>query len=150
MADNNRQQQPKKKKSGGAWGLIFLLVIWLIGRIDTGDLRRFFSRLQWMIQTGRFPIENEMLLAIGAAILVLVLVIVTVSRAKKAGAEKRFEGVRAAKGGTAQAHSHDRLAGYTVGAESGQEHWKKQLDGFLAAGIIDRSEYRVLLERRRR
>ena len=37
-----------------------------------------------------------------------------------------------------------------LGAEDAQEHWKKQLDGFLEAGIIDRSEYRVLQERRRR
>ena len=45
-------------------------------------------------------------------------------------------------------HSHDRLhPSETVRCESGMEHWKNQLDGFLATGIIDRNEYRVLWER---
>ena len=32
----------------------------------------------------------------------------------------------------------------------GADPWKEQLDGFLAAGVIDRAEYKALLERRRR
>ena len=85
-----------------------------------------------------------------AVILAVVLLLVTLARAKKVREAKRFDGIRSFGGGTAKAHSHDQVTGYKLGAESGEEHWKKQLDGFLAAGIIDRSEYRVLLERRRR
>ena len=45
-------------------------------------------------------------------------------------------------------HNHDRLSG-EVHRETPDEHWKKQLDGFLAAGLIDKAEYRVLYEKRR-
>ena len=84
-----------------------------------------------------------------AVVVALVVLIVAVVAIAKRAKEKRFDGVRAKGGGTAAAHSHDRLQGY-AGNESGFEHWKKQLDGFLEAGIIDRSEYRALIERRRR
>lgn len=46
-------------------------------------------------------------------------------------------------------HSHDRLSAVNVSRETGMEHWKHQLDDFLKAGIIDRAEYNVLLERYR-
>lgn len=50
------------------------------------------------------------------------------------------------------AHSHDRL---TVTREElmqcdGLEHYKIQLDGFMAAGIIDRKEYNVLMDKYRK
>jgi len=41
-------------------------------------------------------------------------------------------------------HSHDRLT-VDVSKEDGLEHWKKQLDDFMKAGIIERSEYNALL-----
>ena len=45
-------------------------------------------------------------------------------------------------------HSHDRLNKTAVGDDcSVDEHWKNQLEGFVKAGIIDRSEYQVLLRR---
>ena len=145
---NQRRQQPKKKKGSGLWGLLVLGLIWLVNAVNTGDIRRFFSRLGWRLRTGNFRLDDGAIVAITVAV-VLVVLIVTLSRVKKVRAEKRFDGVRARSGGTAAAHSHDRLQGY-AGNESSAEHWKKQLDGFLAAGIIDRSEYRVLMERRRR
>jgi len=43
-------------------------------------------------------------------------------------------------------HSHDRLDP-TVHMESGLEHYKIQLDGFLKSGIIDRAEYNVLMKK---
>ncbi|MBR0208478.1 MAG: hypothetical protein IJQ43_06240 [Oscillospiraceae bacterium] len=144
---NNRQQKPKKKGSG-LWGLLILGVIWLINRVDAGDISRFFSRLRWMIRTGSFRLDDAAIVMIAVIVAVIVLA-VTLSRVKKVRAAKRFDGIKARGGGTAAAHSHDQLQGYR-GNESAAEHWKKQLDGFLAAGIIDRSEYRVLLERRRR
>ena len=45
-------------------------------------------------------------------------------------------------------HSHDRAAGYEDFSCTPDEHWKKQLDGFLANGIIDRAEYRFLMKKR--
>ena len=145
---NQNRQKPKKKNGSGLWGLVILVLIWLFNRINAGDLSHFFMRLRWALRTGDFRLDDGAIVAITVAV-VLVVLIVTLSRVKKVRAEKRFDGVRARSGGTAAAHSHDRLQGY-AGNESSAEHWKKQLDGFLAAGIIDRSEYRVLMERLRR
>ena len=47
-------------------------------------------------------------------------------------------------------HSHDRLSVSNTAQvcdEDSYTHWKKQLDDFLAAGIIDKSEYNTLLNR---
>ena len=127
LNNQNQSQTPRKKKKGGIGWLIFLLIIWAVNRLDAEKVQRFFSRLQ----------------------LLVIVLAVTISRVKKVRAARRFDGVKAKGGGTAAAHSHDRLQGYR-GDEDKTEHWKKQLDGFLEAGIIDRAEYRTLLERRRR
>ncbi|MBQ3481300.1 MAG: hypothetical protein IJQ43_01855 [Oscillospiraceae bacterium] len=148
LNSKQNQQQRKKKKGSGLWGLAVLAVIWIINRIDFDDLQRNFSRLGRGIRTGNIRLDGTVIGALAAAVLFIVL-IVAISRVKKIRAAKRFDGIKARGGGTAAAHSHDQLQGYR-GNESAAEHWKKQLDGFLEAGIIDRSEYRVLLERRRR
>lgn len=46
-------------------------------------------------------------------------------------------------------HSHDRLTPNTLKIEAYDsfEHYKRQIDGFLAAGIIDKAEYKVLYEK---
>ena len=47
-------------------------------------------------------------------------------------------------------HNHDRLSVSNTAQvcdEDSYTHWKKQLDDFLAAGIIERSEYNALLKR---
>ena len=142
------QQKPKKKKGSGAWGLVIIALIWLFNRVNFEDIERFFSRLRWTFRTGRIELSESVIAAL-AAVVLLIALIVTIVRVKKVLAAKRFDGIKARGGGTAAAHSHDQLQGYR-GNETPAEHWKKQLDGFLEAGIIDRSEYRVLLERRRR
>ena len=138
---------PKKKKKSGAWGLAVIILIWLINTIDFDAVSRFFRRLRWTFRTGSFGPDDGAAVAAIVAVVVLVVVITAVAAAAKRAKARRFDGVRAQRGGTAEHHSHDRLQGY-AGNESAAEHWKKQLDGFLAAGIIDRSEYRTLLERR--
>ncbi len=154
--DNKNYQQKKKKKGGGWWGLAFLLIIWAVNNLDSDKVRRFFSRLQWQFRTGR--VDMRALTAAVAVVIALVALVVIVSAVAKSAKNKRFDGIKRPRGASASVspmsgqsvqHSHDRLQGYR-GDESGLEHWKKQLDGFLEAGIIDRSEYRVLLERRRR
>ncbi len=145
---NQNRQKPRKKKGSGAWGLVILAIIWIINRVNVDDVARLFARLRRGFRTGDFRLDGTAVGAIAAIVLVIVLA-VTISRVKKVLAAKRFDGIRAKGGGSSAAHSHDRLQGYR-GDEDQTEHWKKQLDGFLEAGIIDRSEYRVLLERRRR
>ena len=146
MDNTNKQQKPKKKGSG-LWAILFFVVIWLINTVDFDDLAYRLSRL---FRGGSLSMDDMVIVVGIVAVLAFVLLIVTITRAKKVREAKRFDGIRSFGGGTAKAHSHDRVTGYSVGAENPQEHWKKQLDGFLAAGIIDRSEYRVLLERRLR
>ena len=71
-----------------------------------------------------------------AAVLILILV-KALRQKKKTGSGKK-----------AAVHSHDRLhPEKAVPCATPGDHWKNQLDGFLAAGIIDRAEYRVLLRR---
>ena len=151
---NNYQQ--KKKKKGSLWGVVIVLAIWAINRLDPDKIRRFFSRMSWMIRTGR--VDSSALVISLAAVIGLVALVVIVCAVAKSAKDKRFDGVRTRRrdatavspmSGQSVQHSHDRLQGYH-GEESGMDHWKKQLDGFLEAGIIDRSEYKVLLERRRR
>ena len=45
-------------------------------------------------------------------------------------------------------HTHDRIdrVSYNVN-ETEAEHYRKQLDGFLKAGIIEKEEYRILMNR---
>jgi len=145
--DNRDRQQKQKKKGSGLWVAVFFIVIWALNNLDFDSLAYRISRL---FRGGGLSLD-DMRIVIGiVAVLAVVLLILTITRLAKVRAQKRFDGIRSFRGGTAQAHSHDRVTGYQVGTENEQEHWKKQLDGFLAAGIIDRSEYRVLLERRRR
>ena len=160
--DNKNKQQPRKKKKGGGLGLLILLAIWLIRSADEGALRRLFARLRWKINTG--SINSRAAISAIAVVCALFAIIICVSVLAKKAKDKRFDGIRRSPGGSAARggassvspmsgqstqHSHDRLSGYH-GEENGYDHWKKQLDGFLEAGIIDRSEYRALLERRRR
>lgn len=144
---DNQNNKKQKKKGSGLWAILFFVVIWAINHIDFDRLSYRFSRL---FRGGSLSMDDMVIVVGIVAVLAFVLLIVTITRAKKVRAAKRFDGIRSVGGGTAKAHSHDRVTGYSVGAENPQEHWKKQLDGFLAAGIIDRSEYRVLLERRLR
>ena len=146
MDNKNKQQKPRKKGSG-LWVAVFFLVVWLINTVDFDDLA---SRLSRLFRGEGFSLDDMQIVVGIVAVLAVVLVAVTLTRLAKVRAKKRFDGIRSFRGGTAQAHSHDRITGYQVGTENAQEHWKKQLDGFLEAGIIDRNEYRVLLERRRR
>ena len=145
MDNTNKQQKPKKKGSG-LWAFVILA---LIAFFNTADFDELSYRISRFFRTGRLSPDSAVFVIAAAVILAVVLLLVTLARAKKVREAKRFDGIRSFGGGTAKAHSHDQVTGYKLGAESGEEHWKKQLDGFLAAGIIDRSEYRTLLERRR-
>lgn len=146
MDNRNKQQKPKKKGSG-LWAFVILA---LIAFFNTADFEELSYRISRFFRTGRLSPDSAVFVIAAAVILAVVLLLVTLARAKKVREAKRFDSIRSFGGGTAKAHSHDQVTGYKLGAESGEEHWKKQLDGFLAAGIIDRSEYRTLLERRRR
>lgn len=144
---NNRN---KKKKS--PIGLIIVIIMLGSSFVSSDAFFDFTRRLRRAFRTGSFRFDGGETGAVAAAavgVVLLITLFVAIRRIKRIRVAKRFDGIKARGGGTAAAHSHDQLQGYR-GNESAEEHWKKQLDGFLAAGIIDRSEYRVLQERRRR
>ena len=110
MDNKNKRQQPRKKK-GGVWGLIVLAVIWAINRLDAGDVRRFFSRLQWMFRTGRFDLRDENLLLLVGAIIAVTAGLLIITIAAKAAKAKRFDGIRRAPGGSARGGAVSPMSG---------------------------------------
>ena len=87
-------------------------------------------------------IDGERINGAGIVLLVAVAAVLILIAVKALQQKKKA-------GGSAKAvHSHDRLhPERAVPCETPGDHWKNQLDGFLAAGIIDRAEYRVLMQR---
>ena len=78
---------------------------------------------------------------------IVIIVAATLKQRKKEKAAGSFSS--SARDGVnmfASEHSHDRLK-VDVSKESGLDHWKKQLDDFMSAGIIDRAEYNLLLNK---
>ena len=83
--------------------------------------------------------DSETTVILSVSVLIGVSVGLFIAGAKKAGSKKEES-----------EHSHDRLQSSNTAQlcdDDTYTHWKKQLDGFLEAGIIDRSEYNTLLKR---
>lgn len=91
-------------------------------------------------------------------LLVLLILFLTVSKSKKAKKAKAaklnapvYSGASASvKSGKVHGkdHTHDRLDDDCFDPlESPADHYRKQLDSFLSAGLIDRAEYRELNKR---
>lgn len=112
----------KKKKKGGI-GAAVLVVLLVAANLISED-------------TDALPA----VLAI-AFLFIIIAVVIGVVRTRVARAK--------AGRGSQKIHSHDRLHPNTAApCTDPDEHWKKQLDGFLEAGIIEKDEYRVLMNRR--
>ena len=133
----------KKKNPGSGLALIIFLIAFLSARSD--KIRELIYRLRDLPSASGANVS--VIAAIAVAVLVIIVVASAIPKARRMEKKKFF--VPSDRGGTAASHSHDRITGYTAGTCSDEEHWRKQLDGFLAAGIIERSEYRALLEKRK-
>lgn len=125
------QKKEQKKKSKG--GVIF----WVVAAIIF-----FFPTIMEAVQYA----DEEMLIGIVAAVCIVVfcLVFAAAKRKKSAGgsAPQKTTPRRS------EQHTHDRIdTEHYSSTESPYQHYKTQLDGFLKAGIIEKSEYRVLLNR---
>ena len=137
------QKKPKKNNSSGLLWLVILLLIWIFNRVDFSML---CYRLQRMLRTADISLARIALLAILVIVILATLGLIVGKRA----AGRRGDGVTPSRRRAgATEHSHDRLTGPTDSVGDAAEHWKRQLDSFLEAGLIDRAEYRALLERRR-
>lgn len=124
-------QNKKKKKSSGTGGLVVGLILIL------SALSEFFE-------------DSEAASVIFAflVIIVAVVVIVVKGKKKKGGTAGRASTIKERPVYSEKTHSHNRLNQTSVvRCTDGYEHWVNQLNGFLAAGIIDKSEYRVLLKK---
>jgi len=117
-------KETKKKKNSSFSALVWVIVILLFSGIG----------------------ENPRLLLIvvgGSIVLGLIYAAINAARKKNASGESYSSGKKNTT------HSHDRLTVTHAELSSceGIDHYKKQLDGFVASGIIDRKEYHVLLEK---
>ena len=114
----------KNLSSGILTGIILCIII------ATFSNKRF----QWMLRYRPGEVI-PMLISLGVTILVVVMVFQLASRRIRGNSEKKE-------------HTHDRIDSVSYDAnETEFQHYKKQLDGFLKAGIIEKEEYRLLLRR---
>ena len=83
--------------------------------------------------------DSETTVILSVSVVIGVSVGLFIAGAKKAGSKKEES-----------EHSHDRLQSSNTAQlcdDDTYTHWKKQLDDFLEAGIIERAEYTALLSR---
>lgn len=114
-------KEKKKKKSGWIW--IAIIIVFSI----LSEVGEEYDSDFWFVIIG---------------IAIVVFVIFAVSYALVKATNKKNASVK---------HSHDRLSQNTNLVESIDdfEHYRRQLDGFLEAGIIDKNEYKVLFKKYR-
>lgn len=140
----------KKKKKGSVWGWVILFYI-------------IFSAIMEDLPDDIVAV----VIVLGILLLVCAIAVVVVKRKRKAasippqerfampGSERyadkpRERAPRENVFSSQPQHNHDRLTNTGHKPESGFQHWKTQLDGFLEAGLIDKAEYKLMLERYRR
>ena len=107
-----------------------------------------------VMESGNTSGESTVVFVLLMVIITFIFVFLTV--AKKANGSGNAEAVRQRMKQLGfvtreqPEHSHDRLSVSNTAQvcdEDSYTHWKKQLDDFLEAGIIDKSEYSALLNR---
>jgi len=134
--------QNKNNKKGGKLGIgvVFFVIMALSALTENWD------NIRW--QLWRMGLDTEALLPLVFAV-VAILVACVFLKAKGTSARPRSKGFSMDAVDTAGNHSHDRntVSKAAIRSCDGLEHWKDQLDGFIKAGLIDRAEYNVLLER---
>ena len=112
----------RKNKKGTIWIWIALLILILCSLEDVS--------------------EEAVITFANIGVILLVVFLLGLPRKNRPASAKTEHASRAAE------HSHDRIEhAEKYSYCTGEEHWRRQLDGFLKAGIIDRKEYRVLWER---
>lgn len=99
-------------------------------------------------------LENARLAGVaGVAVFVIVFAVILIlavkeAKKKKGSSRPGVSSIRKDLSFSEKLHSHDRLdSNRIVRCADGYQHWINQLDGFLDAGLIDRSEYRALIEK---
>ena len=132
----NQNNKKKGSKFAAIPGLIFLVIMLVMSNVD----------------------EPEIALASIAVVVVIAVIVSTISAAKKSAAGKTapqtrpvqtrmtsFEKTPAAS--RRSAHRGEAEEAVHCAHSRGKEKYLEQLDGFLANGIIDKAEYRLMKER---
>ena len=120
-------KKDKKKGSGGVAALIWVLIVAVGFLVNSQSFHSFGFTVRRMMRT--MPEILPLLAGLLVFLFILIFVIKAASSRKKE-------------------HTHDRTDTVSFdGNETEFEHYKKQLDGFLHAGIIEKEEYRLLLRR---
>ncbi len=134
----NKNKNNKKKTSLA--GIILIVVIFLRFIMNNGYSYEAVTALLGFA-----------LVLVPIAIPIVLLILAKKKKAEQPGSSP-YRGYSASKKQTSGNHSHDRLSQNNLAAEhrDGIEHYKRQLDDFLAAGIIDRDEYKLMLNKYRK
>ena len=151
-----------KKKSGGWWWLIFVVIALVSQLGENVDFRRMWLRFRVSLLRNGIRIEPIWLLIGAGVILCLLIVIVSRAAAKRREVEDRRPAT--ARTSAAVQRRDPRTKSFTqpdpycvVCDHTGEDHFQhdktqriKQLDEWLKNGLIDRTEYKVLLDRFKR
>lgn len=140
----NKKDSKKKSNNGAGIISVIVFIVIVVRAFGIDELRRVFS----MLGQGLADDGNLAGIIVVGAVSIVILFAALKAAVRAMTREKKAFTAETTRKTSATLHSHDRLSGYTDGSCGDEEHWRKQLDGFLAAGIIDRSEYKVLLEKR--
>ena len=128
----------KKTSTGGFWTLLIILLAYLTYQNGSRiiSIFHYFATMGPEETLRVLQIRPERFAVLLYPLCLLLLLIVSVIRSARRG--------KAVK----EVHTHDRTdtVSYKVN-ETEAEHYKKQLDGFLKAGIIEKEEYNLLLNR---
>lgn len=132
----NQNNKKKGSKFAAIPGLIFLVIMLVMSNVD----------------------EPEIALASIAVVIVIAVIVSTVSAAKKSAAGKTALQTRPAQtrmpafektpvAARRSAHRDEAEEAVHCAHSRGKEKYLEQLDGFLANGIIDKAEYKLMKER---
>ena len=132
----NQNNKKKGSKFAAIPGLIFLVIMLVMSNVD----------------------EPEIALASIAVVVVIAVIVSTISAAKKSAAGKTAPQTRPAQtrmppfektpaAARRSAHRDEAEEAVHCAHSRGKEKYLEQLDGFLANGIIDKAEYRLMKER---
>jgi hypothetical protein len=132
----NQNNKKKGSRFAAIPGLIFLVIMLVMSNVD----------------------EPEITLASIAVVVVIAVIVSTISAAKKSAAGKTapqtrpvqtrmtsFEKTPAAS--RRSAHRGEAEEAVHCAHSRGKEKYLEQLDGFLANGIIDKAEYKLMRDR---
>ncbi|MBR4550487.1 MAG: hypothetical protein IKO83_11315 [Oscillospiraceae bacterium] len=153
------KESKKKKNSFGWWWLVFVVVALISQASENVDLRRAWLRFRVSLLRSGFDLQKFLPILVGIVGLVIIGAILSAAARRRAEAgDRRPASARtsaAAQRRDPRTKSFTKPEAYCVSCDfSGEDHFRhdreqriRQLDEWLKNGLIDRAEYKVLLDR---